>query len=179
MKPIYFCFVLLLCAAISACSVKNTLNVRFNKNFNFSSMYSYSTFERNSTFSDIQSINYTMRNSIEIAIEQILDKKGLHYKSQTNADVTVGYYLIDNNAAQLKDYDQTVKYCQPCLSWLNPQTEQWRLLPGSILIDIISNKDQRSVWRSVLPLNIKENDNSKEIQFKINLALETMFDKLP
>lgn len=181
MKPVLICIVLFFLISASACSVKQSGAIRLSKNFNFSSINTYSTFSRNSPFTDIQSISDTTRNSIEIGIEQIFDKKGFQYEKQSNADVTVSYYLMSGKAAGLKKYNQTVKYCQPCLSWFNQQkpNQRWSLTSGSIVLDVIDNHDKRSIWRGVFPLNIKASDNSAEIQFKIYSALEFMLGKLP
>ena len=50
---------------------------------------------------------------------------------------------------------------------------------GSLIIDFVDTKDNRSVWRSVYPLRIKEKDSSFEIQEKIVSAISSMMSKLP
>jgi len=173
------CFILLF--LLTACSVNNSAFSRVKKSFDFSSIHSYSTFERNSVFSDFQNISDSTRNSIEIAIEQAFDAKGLLYKNPNNADVVIGYYLITENSNELVEYNKGMKYCRVCLKWSvdygnNPE---WLIVPGSLVLDIVSMENNRSIWRSVYPLKITEKDNSNDIQLKTNSALNIMLKQFP
>lgn len=162
------------------CSSQPPATAKYKSNFNFSTIESYSTYPRNSAFGESQKISFATRNNIEIAIEQGLDSKGLIYQSNDKADVVIGYHLIDN-FQDLKKYNQGVKYCDPCLhSGLAVQDKKaWKLLPGSLVLDVVDQKDKRSVWRSVYPLKINPKDNSQEVQVKIQQAIAYMIKTLP
>ena len=54
-----------------------------------------------------------------------------------------------------------------------------KLRPGSLILDIIDPKSQRSVWRSVYPLKFKADDNSREMQEKISTAVDSMLRDFP
>ena len=181
MNRFYCFFVLLSCYLLNACSVNTSASSRIKSNFNFAKVQSYSTFERNSLFSDYQNISDTTRNSIELAIEQVFDQLGLQYKQQIEADVIVGYHLITENFDELKAYNKGVKYCEVCLKWSHKDqvNHQWKLLPGSLILDVVEPQFNRSIWRSILPLKIKPKDNSKDMQIKIRAALELMLKNFP
>jgi len=166
---------------LNACSVNTTAFSRVKNNFDFSKINSYSTFERNSLFSDFQNIADTTRNSIELAIEKILDQRGLQYKKPKDAHVVISYHLITNNFKELKDYNKGVKYCKLCLKWSDNKRkdQKWLLLPGSLILDVVDPKYNRSIWRSVLPLKIEEKDNSSDKQIKIRTALDLMLKQFP
>ena len=61
----------------------------------------------------------------------------------------------------------------------NSNSPKWLILPGSLILDVISVKNNRSIWRSVYPLKITEQDNSKDIQIKTNTALNVMLKQFP
>lgn len=173
------CLALLICLA--ACSSINSATTSFRDGFDFSSVESYSTYGRNSAFGDLQNLNDTIRNTIELAIEQGFDENGFRYKISENADVMIAYHLLNQNFAELNKYNQQVKYCGYCLnSGKNSRVElEKRLLPGSLILDIIDPKSQRSVWRSVYPLGFKAQDNSQEMQKKISNAVDSMLRDYP
>ena len=165
---------------LSACS-NQVATAKYRSSFNFSSLKNYSTYDRNSPFSEFQNISDTMRNSIEIAIEQALDEKGYQYQRVTGADVVVTYHLINHNNKELREYNKGIRYCQWCLKEGSEEvnSKHWQMNSGSLIIDFVDTKDNRSVWRSVYPLRIKEKDSSFEIQEKIVSAISSMMSKLP
>lgn len=172
-----FCFSTLF---LFGCSSQPLATAKFKSNYNFSTIKSYSTYSRNSAFGDSQNISYATRNNIETAIEQGFDSKGLMYQTNDKADVIIGYHLI-HNIQDFKKYNQGIKYCDPCLhSGLAVKDKKtWQLVPGSLVLDVVEQKDKRSVWRSVYPLKIKPKDNSREVQEKIQQAIAYMMNTLP
>jgi hypothetical protein len=164
-----------------ACSSINSATTAFRDGFDFSTVESYSTYGRNSAFGDLQNLNDTTRNTIELAIEQGFDKNGFHYKILKNADIVIAYHLLNNNFAELNKYNQQVKYCGYCLNagkTTRIELEK-KLRPGSLILDIIDPKSQRSVWRSIYPLGFKAKDNSREMQEKISNAVNSMLHDYP
>lgn len=176
---ISFCFIGQL---LSACSTSRPAITKYRTNFNFSQVSSYAFYDRNSDFSNFQNISDATRNSIELAIEQVLDKKGFVYKIENNADIIVTYHLITKNSKELAKYNQGVNYCSYCLRSGEAQKskEKFRVMPGSLIIDVLNPDNVNSVWRSVYDLEINfEKDNSKEIQLNIYSAIEAMIEKYP
>ncbi len=165
---------------LASCSGRQEPMAKYSSYFNFSAVASYSTFDRNSSFAEFQNISDATRNSIEMSIEQALDAQGLKYQSSEQADIIIGYHLIDK-AGELKKYNRGVKFCLPCLQASNhPQQKQhWPMLPGSLVLDVVNVKNNRSVWRSVYPLNIQSQDNSFEVQDKIMTAISVMLSTMP
>lgn len=166
---------------LSSCSVTQVATTSFGDGFDFSGVKSYSTYGRNSTFGDLQNINGAIRNNIELTIEQGLDERGLRYQHVESADIVIAYHLLNNKVGEFKRYNQQIKYCGYCLNAdKNSRSElEKKFNPGSLVIDIIDPKRQRSVWRSVYPLNFKAQDNSQEIHDKINRAIKTMLLDYP
>ena len=159
---------LALIITLFSCSTTNIATTMFRDGFDFSLVKSYSTYGRNSAFGDLQNLKDTTRNTIELAIEQAFDENGFRYKTFKDADIIIAYHLLSDNFAELKKYDQQVKYCGYCLNGgqISRIELEKKLRPGSLLLDIIDPVNQRSVWRSVHPLGFKDKDNSQEMQDK-------------
>jgi len=166
---------------LTGCISSKVATSRYKANFDFTAINSYTTFGRDSTFSDYQNINDATRNSIELAIEQVFDKIGFTYRTSENADIVIGYHLVGRNPKELSRYNKGVKYCRLCLRAGEGKSKgsTWRILPGSLILDVINTENNRSIWRSVLPLKIDGKDNSKDIQDKIYNAIDIMLKKFP
>jgi hypothetical protein len=197
---------------ISACAdTPRVANAHYFRHFNFSAVKSYAFYGRNDDSFDYQNLSDVTRNSIELAIENQLDKQGLVYKDLKQADIIVSYFWVKDpdsvslhsrnikaNAMtrhyqikqqqralstrmELKKYNQGVRYCAACLkvSSVGPKVSEINTKAGALIMDFISPKTQRSVWRSSYPVIIKEKDNSREIQQRIQRAVQQMLLQFP
>lgn len=164
-----------------SCSSSNVATTSFRSTFDFSTVKSYSTYDRNSAFGDLQNLSDSTRNTIELAIEQGFDDNGFHYKTLKKADIVIAYHVINQNFRELKNYNREVKYCGYCLKAGHASRKELlaKMRPGSLILDIIDPKNQRSVWRSIYPLGFKEKDNSREMQEKISGAVDRMLRDYP
>ncbi len=171
---------ILLCFVVG-CSTMKSVESKYQSRFDFSAVESYSTYGRNSAFTEYQSISDVDRNSIELALEHIFDKKGLSYQAVDQADVIIAYYLVGRSSKALDKYNRGVKYCEYCLRFTDEggSKKRWKLEPGNLIVDVINQKNKRSVWRGVYPLSIGQKDNSQDIQDKIDEALEIMLQDFP
>jgi hypothetical protein len=175
----FFCFAGLM---LSGCIGSPVAISKYQTGYNFSEVSSYTFYDRNSDFSDFQSISDATRNSIEIAIEQVLDKNGFKYRVENEADIVITYHLVSENNKELLGYNKGIAYCSGCLRGGEAarEREPWKIIPGSLIVDVIDPKRKRSVWRSVYFLNLNtEKDNSKEAQVKIYQAIDAMMAKYP
>lgn len=166
---------------ISACSSGKKAGVVYHNKFDFSLVKSYSLYGRNSAFSDTQSLLDTRRNAIEIAIERTMTKKKFSYAEVTQADVIVTYHVFNGQHGEYSDYNKAVNFCTHCLRATAWQTERQysSVSQGSLVLDIVDPKQNRSVWRSIYPLNIKDKDNSAKTNDKIKQAITTMLTQYP
>ncbi len=165
---------------IVGCSSKPVATAKYHSHFDFGNIESYSLYDRNSKFSEFQNISDATRNSIELAIEQAIEHLGYQYQNPQQADIVIGYHLI-NSAKELKKYNKGVKFCGPCLreGLASADKRSWQMLPGSLILDVVDRHNNRSIWRSVYPLKIKDNDNSFEVQDKIFAAISAMVNTIP
>lgn len=168
------------CLLLCSCAGHNPVNARFHQYFDFSNVKSYSTFARNSDFIDFQNLSDSLRNHIELAIENALEQQGFQFAPPDNADLLVGYHLITHKPKELTAYNEGVKYCAPCLLTASGHKPKSLVMkPGSLIIDLIDPKTERSIWRSSISVNLKTQDNSQEQQSKIQIAVAQMLQLYP
>jgi len=159
------------------CSSNKTI-ARYQPSYDFNSIQAYSLYERSSDFSDYQNLSHADRNSIEIAIENALDTHGLEYQEIKDADVIVSYHYLDGNYAEFQRYNKGVKYCAPCLRESNKSINQ-QPQRGSLVLDILDKKQERTVWRANYPLRLKQKDNSRDVHKKVSEAVLSMLALSP
>jgi len=178
---IFFTVFICILSLLAGCTLSRPAISQFHLKFNFSQVDSYRFYDRSSDFSDFQNINDTTRNSIELAIEQVLDKNGFLYQVRGEADIIVTYHLI-KDGREVAKYNKGVGFCSYCLRGGEAQKNKktFKMAPGGLIVDIVNPETKRSIWRSVYDLKIKaDRDNSKEVQLKIYQAIEMMMKKFP
>ncbi len=171
----------LLIILISACSSSKKTGVVYHDRFDFSTVKSYSLYDHNSAFSETQSLLDARRNAIEIAIERAMANKKFSYADVEQADVIVTYHLFNGNRGDYAKYNKSVRFCAHCLratTWKTDK-EYKSVSRGSLVLDIVDPKKNRSVWRSTYPLNLKVKENSATTNNKIKEAVATMLAQYP
>jgi len=166
---------------LSACSSNQNAGVVYHHSFNFSGVKNYSFYERGSSFTESQNLLDAYRNAIEIAIERTMAKSHFNYAPLEQADIVVTYHVLNGNRQEYSKYNKAIHFCNHCLRASAWQTENRYKEPrlGSLILDIVDPKKQRSVWRSVYPLEIKDKDNSATSNEKIQQAITVMLAQYP
>lgn len=172
-------FLLLFSLGLAGCSAQKAASVKYQHNFDFSDIQKYSLYQRDHEFNEWQSISDAIRNDIEFAIENALDKQGYVFSSVEESDVVITYHLVSQKI-NLKRYNNGVNYCAYCLVHGESGLRSQRLdnQAGHIIVDMVNSKTKRSVWRSSYPLKVKAKDNSQELQEKVHQAIMLMFNQL-
>jgi hypothetical protein len=155
--------------------------VIYHSSFDFSQVQKYSFYQRDSTFFDSQSLAYSQRNRIEIAIEKSLNKQGFVYSDLEVADIIVTYHLVKGRNKDYQEYNKVVLFCSHCLkanTW-QQGNKDWAVYPDGLIIDLVDPKKNRSVWRSIYPLKSTQKDNSKTANEKIIEAVNIMLMQYP
>lgn len=166
---------------ISACSGTNNAGVVYHDRFDFSKVKSYSLYNRNSPFTDSQSLIYSRRNAIEIAIERTMSLQKFNYAEPEQADVIVTYHLFKGSPQEYYKYNEAVRFCAHCLRANVWQTDnQYSSIErGSLILDLVDPIKKRSVWRSAYQLELDVKDNSAEQNEKIQQAVSVMLALYP
>jgi len=179
MLKIFISFILF--TLLSACSSNQKAGVVYHDSFDFSAVKSYSLYDHNSTFSETQSLLDNRRNAIEIAIERSMAKSKFSYETLEKADVIVTYYVFNGKRNDYSKYNEVVHFCTHCLRATTWKTDQKysSISQGSLILDLVDPKQNRSIWRSVYPLGLKEKENSAETNDRIKQAVSTMLAEYP
>lgn len=176
---------------LAGCSLQKSAGVRYQTKFDFDSVRAYSFLPRDSVANEEQNLSDVIRNNIELAVEQVLDDSGFHYTEARQSDLVVAYHLVQGqsrgryqivvNHQALKRYNLGVKYCEYCMkSGSDPSSRRlWSFEAGSLILDLLDPDNKRSVWRSVYPVKIKAEDNSRKVQEKIQTAITQMLAQYP
>lgn len=155
--------------------------VTYHSSFDFSQVETYSFYQSDSSFFDSQSLSHSQRNRIEIAIEKRLNAQGFSYSDIKDADIIVTYHLVKRNPEDYQDYNKAVLFCPHCLranTW-QQDNKNWAIYPGGLILDLVDPKKNRSVWRSIYPLDADQKDNSKIQNEKIIEAVDVMLTQYP
>ncbi len=175
-----FVLSILLIFSIAGCSSSKDVNSVYFKQFDFEQVNTYSMFDRNTGFRIEQNITDFTRNQIELAIDKSMLARGFNYE-ETSADIIVSYAVIGMNPGDFSAYNKAVRFCAPCLksrTWVSTD-KSWSLIPGSLVIDLIDPVTKRTVWRNIFPLEVEVEDNSQEVNTKINQAVNVLISKYP
>ncbi|TWX70817.1 DUF4136 domain-containing protein [Colwellia demingiae] len=178
--PIKLLLLYLLVLNLSSCSSMNN-PVTYHTSFDFSKVKTYSFYPSDSKFFDSQSLSHAQRNRIEIAIEKSLNAQDFNYSDLVNADIIVTYHLVKGTRQDYQDYNKVVLFCPHCLkanTW-QQDNDDWSIYPGGLIIDLVDPKRNRSVWRSIYPLDFKPKDNSTTQNEKTMEAVDVMLTQYP
>lgn len=171
----------LLLSLLCACSSVEEVGVVYHGSYNFSAVKSYSLYNRNSKFSETQSLLDNRRNAIEIAIERSMAKNKFSYESPEKADVIVTYYVSNGKRKDYSKYNEVVHFCTHCLRSATWKTDKQypTISQGDLIVDLVDPKLNRSVWRSVYPLDINVEENSADTNDRIKQAISAMLAEYP
>lgn len=164
---------------ISACGTHS--DAVYQSTFSFNKVKTYSIYQRNSSFTTTQNLTDSQRNSIEIAIEKAIEQHGFKYTTVEQADIVITYHLLNGKIDAYRDYNKEVLFCQHCLkanNWYN-EGSALKVKRGSLIIDLIDPQRKRSVWRNIAPLRLKDKDNSRVVNDKIQQAVTMMLQQYP
>jgi hypothetical protein len=170
----------LLVLSLSSCSSRDNPVIYYD-DFDFSQVNNYSFYISGSAFFDSQSLSHAQRSRIELAIEKSLNAQAFNYSDVSDADIIVTYHLVENRPQDYQAYNKSVLFCAYCLRASKWKTKDydWQVYPGGLIIDLVNPKNNRSIWRSIHPLNFKTKDNSRRTNELIMEAVDAMLSQYP
>ncbi|MEW6998199.1 DUF4136 domain-containing protein [Colwelliaceae bacterium BS250] len=176
LQTTFLLFISLVTLLISGCSSQT--EYRFDQDYDFSQVKTYGIFPRESKFSDIQHLSDFQRNRIEISIENVMEQRNFSYAEYEKADVVVSYFWVGRSLQELREYNKGVKACLGC-SPSEQQDLNKDIKSSMLIIDIIDNANQRSVYRSFVKIKLKEGNSSDENNDLIIEAVAEMLANFP
>ncbi len=168
---------------LGACSTTYTPETDKSSTYDFASVKSYHVIGdqqlKNPMFSDID------RNRLETAIDDQMKQRGKLEVEQSKADILVSYFIVTKDKVKVNTSSSGGYYghgCYRCgygygVGVTHVSTRDY--VEGTLVVDIIDNDSQQSVYRSVLTKPIKSFDTAQEREQAINKMVSDMIKPLP
>ncbi|WP_371376121.1 DUF4136 domain-containing protein [Thalassotalea aquiviva] len=175
MIRIFFCLPIFALVYLVGCASPAPVHIQ---DHNFNSIKTYSLFARASKFNEIQALSDYQRNRIELAIERTMEEKNYAYAPVANADVIVSYFLVRDSTEDFIKYNKLVQACLGC-SKQKLAKQHHKIKPQTLVLDVLDNDSQRSVYRSYTSLKTELKNTSDENQQIIMQAVDKMLMNFP
>lgn len=167
---------------LGACSSNYVPETDKSSSYNFSTVKTYSVIGdeqlKNPMFSDID------RERFDAAIDISMKQHNVKEVSPEQADVLVSYFVVTKdkvkvNASTNAAYSWSCYRCGYGYGGGVTHINTRNYVEGTLVVDIIDNKSNRSVYRSTLTKPLKSYETVQEREQAINQAVSDMMQKLP
>ena len=165
---------------LSGCSTNYTPDIDHNSSYDFSKVETYSVIGdkqlKNPMFSDID------RERFDAAIDISMQQHNVDEVTPDKADVLVSYFIVTKDKVKINSsysggYASSCYRCGYGGGVTHISTRNY--VEGTLVVDIIDNKTDRSVYRSTLTKPLKSYETTKEREQAINKVVSDMMEKLP
>ncbi|KGJ99590.1 DUF4136 domain-containing protein [Thalassotalea sp. ND16A] len=166
---------------LSACSTTYQAESDYNSAYDFNAVQSFHVVgdERlnNPMLSDID------RDRINVAISESLSAQGKQAENKESADVLVEYFVLTKDKTKIYSTSAAgYANCYRCgygygAGVSNISSRDY--VEGTIVVDVIDNVSQKTIWRSTLSKKLQDFDNATERNEAIKLAVNAIFKEFP
>jgi len=167
---------------LGACSTNYVPETDQSSSYNFANVSTYSVIGdeklKNPMFSDID------RERFDAAIDISMQQHNFEEVSADKADVLVSYFVVTKDKVKVSA-SYNAGYASSCyrcgygygggVSHINTRN----YVEGTLVVDIIDNETNKSVYRSTLVKPLKSFDTTQEREQAINKVVSDMMKKLP
>ncbi len=166
---------------LGACSTNYVPETDQSSSYNFANVDTYSVIGdeqlKNPMFSDIG------RKRFDAAIDISMQQRNVEEVSADKADVLVSYFVVTKGKIKVNStYSAGYSSCYRCgyaygggATHINTRN----YVEGTLVVDIIDNDTNRSVYRSTLTKPLKSYETAQEREQAINKVVKDMMEKLP
>ncbi|MEW6997037.1 DUF4136 domain-containing protein [Colwelliaceae bacterium BS250] len=169
---------------LASCASGYQPAVDYNPEYNFSSLKTFAVIETKLEDSQTKSLNSNIsdldNDRIIKSLKVNLLNKGMVEAEQTNADMLVRYQLVSKDKIRLRTYNSGLYNCWRCrgiygANYQQTQVDVKQYVEGTLIIDLVDPKLQKSVWRSVVTDTLKNKEIPvEEKQAKIQDLIDQM-----
>lgn len=165
---------------LGACSTSYLPETDQSTSYNFAKVETYSVIGdeqfKNPMFSDID------RERFDAAIDISMQQHNIEEVSTEQADVLVSYFVVTKDKVKVSASGGYASNCYRCgYSYGGGVTHisTRNYVEGTLVVDIIDNKTDQSVYRSTLTKPLKSYETTQEREQAINKVVSDMMQKLP
>ena len=165
---------------LGACSTSYTPATDQSSSYDFASVHTYSVIGdeqlKNPMFSDID------RERFDAAIDLSMQQHNVEEVSADKADVLVSYFVVTKDKIKVNSsygggYASGCYRCGYTAGVTSVSTRNY--VEGTLVVDIIDNETNKSVYRSTLVKPLKSYETTQEREQAINQVVSEMMQKLP
>ena len=174
---------------LSGCATYLNVATDYDDQFQFSGQSSYALIIPK----DISNVrNDLLKNRIERALRNELQKKGLTETDKDNADIWVSYFATNEKQQDIRTYHSYNMFygysrCYRCIGpspvFFDTEIDIENYTEGTLMIDIISPKDNKLKWRgttrSRMTTSAADSLSVEERTAKVNGAVAAILGKYP
>lgn len=167
---------------LGACSSSYVPETDQSSSYDFSNVHTYSVIGdeqlKNPMFSDID------RERFDAAIDISMQERNVVEVAAVKADVLVSYFVVTKdkikvNSSYSSGYASSCYRCGYGYGGGVTHISTRNYVEGTLVVDIIDNKTNKSVYRSTLVKPLKSFDTTQEREQAINKVVSDMMQKLP
>ncbi len=171
-------FILPVILVLGACSTTYTPETDQSSDYNFSTAKTFNVVGddklKNPMISDIN------RSRIDSALITSLTKQGKTAVNKNSADVLISYFIVTKDKVKVTSsysgrYGRYGVHGYGGLSGIDARD----YVEGTLIIDVIDNESQKTIWRSTLTKSLKSYGNAAERELAINNAVSSMMESFP
>ncbi|WP_371372255.1 DUF4136 domain-containing protein [Thalassotalea aquiviva] len=167
---------------VTGCSTTYNPEVDFNPEYNFNAVQSYHILATSKTDPTTDNLNKHVSDldhqRLVKAIDHALERKSMvGVDKKEEADVWVKYLITSKDKTQVRTYNTGFYNCWHCRGTFGFHTtdiDVRNYVEGTVIIDFIDPKSNRSIWRAVESKPVKKNISVNEKQAKIQLMVDAM-----
>jgi len=165
---------------MGACSTTYTPETDQSSSYDFSTVKTFSLigdeYHNASIISDID------RERINIAVTAALTEQGKQEDKVKSADILISYFVVTKDKIKVNSnfnggYGRFGFYGVGGVS--NVKVNVRNYIEGTLVIDVIDNKSQKTIWRSSLTKSLKHFGTNQERDEAIKKAVKIMMVQLP
>jgi hypothetical protein len=171
-------FILPVILVLGACSTTYTPETDQSSDYNFSAAKTFNVVGddklKNPMISDIN------RSRIDSALISSLIKQGKTEANINSADVIISYFIVTKDKVKVTSsysgrYGRYGVHGYGGVSGIDARD----YVEGTLIIDVIDNESQKTIWRSTLKKSLKSYDDSADRELAINNAVSSMMESFP
>jgi hypothetical protein len=162
---------------LGACSTTYTPETDQSSNYDFASVETFHVIGddhlKNPMVSDINRVR------IDDAVITAFKEQGKELDDTQSADVLISYFIVTKDKVKVNStYSSGYGYYNRGYAGVNHVSTR-NYVEGTLVIDIIDNESQKTVWRSTLTKSLKDYDSVSEREQAINNAVKSMMNTFP
>ena len=167
---------------LGACSSNYVPKTDQSSSYDFANVHTYSVIGdeqlKNPMFSDID------RERFDAAIDISMQHRNVEEVSADKADVLVSYFVVTKDKVKVNSsysggYASSCYRCGYGYGGGVSHISTRNYVEGTLVVDIIDNESNRSVYRSTLTKPLKSYETTQEREQAIYKVVKDMMEKLP